>query len=782
MNFRLPNFTFKAINPSDDVYVDEQGRHIIFRTINGQVVPIKTDSDGYASWLKNQGIDLDPADQKTLRQLDRQLEVFDQARQAGGPELQQQYQKAFEKQLKDRQKLVKEYYQQALQSQAEKQNVSPEKLQKQKEQRYEQNKERAVNRSELEDRGWNSYIKSYTNNLIKDTNADPKDKLFYVFQAFDLISMKALDRARNGIPPSQVEIEDLIDQELNNLEKFGDLYDSRYKQVAEEYGVDPVMFLGNIQPALKILKDNFSQNTAGAQELEAGFDSLYRKMHDDFHPQKEEDFLSLGEGTVAGLGIGKIPEDLPQTFGTTEAASLKDLYSRSRKGSPINKTHNVTLHTLSRLFDSIPQEDRVRAAVELSDTKSGLHAVHKSAYKDSFKLYEGFGMDIGTEENLENILREAVRAAEGTTTDKITAMKRIAHHLGVSDGLNLLRRGDTKGYQSFVQRWNQCSVNAGRAKGEGPDLLDQILDSESREANIYPNNVLKIPHENIRKPEEKTPELEGVPKKEEQKPALGKNEVYPGFFSREGRIYSSDDYSIEIEGQNWNVYSPDNDKIGTVKVPKVGSDQIDRVKEQSFGQVNDIIANHKTSTTLIEEDRAEAEEVREFSPFDFKSELTDEEQSLLTSLNPKSYNIRAVIPGSAYRISQGDKYLDLVYAKDKLVATRPSEGGGLESFAPTQESIQAYFSPKEKTKEKSGPKFEDKQYTGTSENLQSSYYRENELEDLINFLGEDDLGWKHFRGDSYRVSIPKDKYNEYVAYKDAQNIEKSASNQIPTFK
>ena len=178
---RIPSFSFKSMNPGDDVYVDEQGRHILFRTINGQVVPIRTDSNGYASWLKNQGVDVDPADQKTLDQLDRQLEIFDLAREKGGPELQQQYQKAFEKQLKEREKIVKDYYDRALENQARKQDTTPEKIQQAKQSRYEQNKEREVSRTSLPDRGWPSYIKNYTQQIIDAQGVTSEDLIFMLF-------------------------------------------------------------------------------------------------------------------------------------------------------------------------------------------------------------------------------------------------------------------------------------------------------------------------------------------------------------------------------------------------------------------------------------------------------------------------------------------------------------------------------------------------------------------------------------------------------------------------
>ena len=260
---KIPNFSLKAINPVDDVYVDEEGRHIMFRTINGQVTPIRTDSNGYASWLQKQGIDIDPADQTTLDQLDRQLEVFDRAREAGGPELQQQYQQAFEQQLREREKLVQQYYQQALENQAAAQNTTAEKLHKQKKQKYQEHKEKEVSRTDLPDRGWGSYLKKYAQQIIEHYDTEPNDANFYNIYAFDALLMKGLDLAEQGVPPSEINIMNLINSELGGSSSFSELYESRYKGIAEEQGFDPKMFLANYFKAMETMKRIFSGGGGG---------------------------------------------------------------------------------------------------------------------------------------------------------------------------------------------------------------------------------------------------------------------------------------------------------------------------------------------------------------------------------------------------------------------------------------------------------------------------------------------------------------------------------------
>lgn len=787
---RIPGLKLKSVSALDDMYVDEEGKHIIFRQIGGRTVPIRTDAEGYASWLSQQGVDIDPADQKTLRELEKQLDVFDQARTAGGPELQEEYQKAFVKQLKQQQQLVQKYYQQALQNQAKKKETTPEKLQEAKKQTYEENKESLVDRKQLDDRGWGSYIQGFTDKLIQNANAKPDDKLYHALRAVDLVLMKSIARAKEGVEPSKLDMIDLINEELQDLTTFKELYGTRYVEMAKAEGFDPSLFLANMHSGLQILKDNIEQGTAGGKDLSDSFNAIYRKTHDDFNQEKEDNFRELSEGMTLGTGVEKLPTELPETMGSKEASALKHFYKKS-KGSPLNGSHKVALHSLGRIFDSIPDDEKVRAAIELSDQQKGLHAVHKESYKNAYRMSEGFGMDLGMDEALDQMLREAVKASYGTTTDKIIAMKRIAQTLGTLDGLFLVKR-DNKGFQSHVLRWQQSSVNAGRAKGEGPDLVSQVIDENNRKANTYSNRVLKIPHQDVpskpKKPD--LTNLEGSDEPAKQSPVeKKKGEVYPGYTAREGKIYSSDGYSVEVVGKQWNVYTPEGDKIGVVAVNTVKPSEIERAKEAAFSGVNDVINNHKKSQTSLEQDEEAQRSTPEFPAFDFKAQLSDSERKVIESINPDEFEISTITPGTTYRVSQGGKSLDLIHAKDKLLIGYKDEAtGGMHVEDATPEAVQKYFSAQEEEapdedEEPQQERLEDKPYEGDQKGTVSNYFRENELKELIEVVGADNLGWKHFRDDSYQVKLPQEAYNDYIAYKDAQSLEKkSVTNRVYNFK
>ena len=66
----LPDVVLKAVSSLDEMHLDEQGRHLIFRTIEGRVVPIRTTAEDYVSWLETQGISVPEDQQRFYRSVD----------------------------------------------------------------------------------------------------------------------------------------------------------------------------------------------------------------------------------------------------------------------------------------------------------------------------------------------------------------------------------------------------------------------------------------------------------------------------------------------------------------------------------------------------------------------------------------------------------------------------------------------------------------------------------------------------------------------------------------
>jgi len=197
---------FKSVLAEDDLHVDEQGRHLIFRTINGRVRPIRVGAEDFAEWLVNQNVNINPADQKTLRELDRELEIMERAAEYGGPKLQKQYEDYFNQRREQYAQLAQGYYQQALQGQAQRANVSPEELVAQKQQFIEQTHEGDgyERREELDNRGWVSALQLWIYGQDSSSKLTPQDDVWYYNRIYGVILSALVDSAKNNVPLSQI--------------------------------------------------------------------------------------------------------------------------------------------------------------------------------------------------------------------------------------------------------------------------------------------------------------------------------------------------------------------------------------------------------------------------------------------------------------------------------------------------------------------------------------------------------------------------------------------------
>lgn len=678
------NTTLKAVTPNDDMYVDPEGKHIIFRTVHGKTIPIKTDAEGYADWLQKQGVNIDPADQTTLNQLEKQLEVLEEAQRVGGPELQKQYEDAFAKQREQYGQIVQNYYQQALQHQAEQQQTTPEKVQESKKQRYEQHKEEVKSRGSMSDRGWGSYIQAFTDRLAKNGGYTPNEKGWYTIKALDVLLMRGLELAKQGEDPSNIDVSKLLADELQNSTGLKKYFDERYAPYKDE-AEDPYSIISNLYPGVANLKKNFDDNPEVADFVRSTFDSMYRKMYDDFHKKEIEQFEPFKPSEVMGEeGLAPIPSELPEKIGGKETQALFNVF-KNTKGSRLGATHRVALHVLGRLFSDIDEKDRINAAVSLSDANSGLNAAHKSSYSDIYRKYKQFGIDVNVDDAVEEMLRDAIRASNGTTTDKINAMKKIASRLGEIDGLANVKVAD-KGYNSHRAQWNNVAINAGRAKGEGPDLNAQILDPDKVQNHIIPNELLKIPHGGPQKKE--GPTTEDLPQPEEEQTQEVEynrpNEIHPGFTKQDDTILSDDGYRIRIEGQKWYVTSPEGANVGTVNVKPVAPENFKQNKDYVFGVVRKLIDNYKArnepETQPVEPDEGQVR----VPVFNFGQELSENETNFLNdlteTLEPNGIEVSSVIPGKVFRLNKGDKSIDLLYnpKKGQLMTSYHDANGTLQ--------------------------------------------------------------------------------------------------------
>ena len=696
---KLPNFlkgfSIKSVAHHDQFYVDDEGKHVIFRTIRGKVVPIKTTAEEYAEWLIKQGVNVDPADQKQLRALEEELEILERAGEAGGPELQQQYEKAFSQQKQQYSQMVQQMYQQAIEAQSQKTGVAPERIQESRKKQFEEAKDRTVKRKEMADRGWDSFIESYVGEMINAAGFQEKSGQWYVMQAYDLMLRKAREAAQQGVDPTTFDLDKAVSDELSGysgLTRHGDHY-AQYKASDEDYSVEANMFR-----AVQWLKDNLAVENESSDFMRGAFDEIYSRMYEDFNPEAREEFERLPDAINVPRDV--IPKELPPTYGAREAASLMGVY-RSAKGSKLGAAHTVAMHSIARLYDSIPSDERVAAIAELSDASRGVHAIHQSKYRGVYHDKEQFGIEVNVERELEEILRAATRASDGTTRDRVQAIKEIAGKLGLIHGAHTLAAmGDNPSLVKYRNRWQDASLNAGKRKGDGPNIIDTLIDDDRLSAAMLTNATLKVPHTraNAERPSGEIKVPEKVAKKPKEKV---EGVAVPPAFTRDGKSFVTEEgYRVTPGKDQWSVSSPDGEEIGSVFIEPGSASQKEAKLAKALKEAETVIQKYKTGG----EEKAV---VAPSAMFGFKGaplsnkdkdnldKLAAEVKSKGLALKEKAQGVLYEISGTGvmvgYRKSDGSvKFLDSATRKpiesfDEVLGRLSGEAQ--EPEAPAQESI-----------------------------------------------------------------------------------------------
>lgn len=675
MNFLETFRIIKSIRATDEFYLDESGKHVIFRNLNGKVTPIQVTAEEYSEWLLEQGVPIDPADQAQLNQIEEQLEVLEQAAEIS-PELQKQYEDAFNKQREEYYKYAQAYYQQALQRQAEAQGIPADTVHEQRRQTYEANKDSTVRRKDLPDRGWESYIRGYVDRITRENDLEPGSAQWYVVQAFDSLMVRAVALARDGVSPTEVSLKTVLEKELeeNYPTIRGNLSGryAEYRTPGKEY-----LFDTRIVNGLHNIRENLVKGTPGFERLSELFSSKYSLMFQDFSAGKET-FVPIKPLPDSELDRETIPKELPETYGREEATALYGVF-RAFKNSPTAGANRVALHALARLYESIPEKDRALAASELSNGSRGLHAIHKAEFSSIYHRKVSLGMTVDVEQEVEELLRFSAKAGSGTTQEKVMAMKEIAARLGRIDGIHAfsLLSDDSPPSRAFQNKWKDSSLNAGRQKGEGPDLISNIVDDDARARVVYKNRTLKLYH----KPKKET---EASPKKELEVPEEIKKPVAMHGFEKAGSSFvSPEGWKLTPDPSGtWPVFSPDGSKVGEVFVQKT-SDRDSAVKARMKAL--------REARKIIEDNLEVADSsTPELGVFGFKDFVHKNDTSFLSELTTfvkeRGLQVNTVVPGSVFQISDGVSSMNLLRGKSdgRLFLV---ESGGLPKQASMEDAI-----------------------------------------------------------------------------------------------
>lgn len=481
------NFTFKGVTSGDDLYTDEEGRHLIFRNIGGRTRPIRVGAEDYAEWLANQNVDIDPADQKTLREIDDELEIMERAAEYGGPALQKQYEDYFKKRREQYGQLAGKYYQQALQNQAVANNMSVEQLTAKKKDFYESSKQDTTSRSAMPKRGWDTSFKMWVDTQDERNNLTPSNDDWYYNRIYGIILTKLIDDAEKGTKFSDIDMDKVFSNEFIQsaiASNYGSFFGG-------QKGVDPKKVIG----AVKSLQLHYKEGRRDDRQVLNNFIGYwYDRMEKDFLRENQMKLATSPETTgVLDVPENVIPKELPKDFSTKESDALMSMYRRS-PGSKLNAAHRVMLHGMSRLVNSVPKEDMVKFFVALADGNSGIHAAHKEGYERAFSDNSNLGIVDDRESILDSSLQSVAKVANGTTSQKISALKRLSMAMGMIDGYAVISSNPGITKSNYTRKWNDSAINAGRAKSEGPGLIDALLDDDSRNRHIYKNEHLKIIH------------------------------------------------------------------------------------------------------------------------------------------------------------------------------------------------------------------------------------------------------------------------------------------------
>jgi hypothetical protein len=700
----MDDFSFKGIMGSEDLHTDEQGRHLIFRTIRGKVIPMRVGAEDFAEWLVTQGVSVNPADQKTLRELDKELEIMERAAEYGGPALQKQYEDYFKERRQQYAQLALQYYQQALQNQAKKVGVTPEQAVQIKQQHIPTDTT-PIRRESSERRGWGEALQSWVESQDRRGKLTPATDQWYYNRLYGVILHDLSLLAEKKVPLSAINLENILEDKF-----LKQALQHNYDMFFSNQGADHRKTVA----AINTMRKNYKGNIKGdRKKIEEFIGYWYNKMLQDFS-REEQGELTTSPVTEAikELPENSIPKELPERINREEVVSLMGLYS-SASGSKLNAAHRVMLHSLGRILESIPLSERVRAAVELSNGKTGINAVHREGYKRAYLEASSLGLVSDRDELVRNALDAISQASSGTTTQKISAIKKLALIMGTIDGLAVL--GSNPGIQEaqFTKKWHDTAINAGRTRSEGPGLIDILMDDDKRKAHIYTNSDLKILHGPAftapapEKTEVSEPE-KTAEKKESEKPLKKPPKKQTDYTFSGSKIIFNNGYTGEFTPTNQgylevSLKSPDGLTSIGARVSSPPMKLSEMTEEDGESYIDSVVTQLKSliprKDRVVEEESVETPESGTFRIplFDFSENLTNEDRDFLSEViqhvDEGGLEVKKLMEG-AYRVRNpaNNKTFDILMnkAKKKLVGLAIDEDGKKVPF--TELSIQDFTS------------------------------------------------------------------------------------------
>lgn len=573
MNLPNHDFILKSITANDDVFLTDDGKHVVFRNIRGKIVPIKVDASKYVDWLQTQGVQVDTSSQEAIGQAEEILDTLQRAGELGGKDYQMQYEKKVLDYYHQAQGLG---YDQAVENRAKTKGTTAEQLKKNYQAQYDSTKSDEKDYTGDKESEWGSFITHYTSDMLQRSGIDKVGTTEWgAVQGIDLMLRVGLENAKNNVPPSKLDLVKMLQEEIDTRTALTKNFSAHYAVNSD--AVEKHLVAISMLDGMKLLIKNLNEATPFGQGLDKEFDAIYAKMYQEYGRSTAKDKFSFSRSIIPDSGID-VPTDLPDKFNRDEATSLLHNFENAT-GSKLNQAHKTIIHSLVRMERLIPADKKASVAVELSSDVNGLHSSHQIGFERAFTDAK-LGLTFDVKREVEEALRDASYVKN--PLEAVNAMKSLAMRLGRIDGYYAHKQNPKATNREVSGLWQNSPIAAGRkaVKGDGPNLMQFITEPQTGENALIPNSTLKVLHQKqVPKAGTKesiasaTPEFDfdfSSPAPTQATPATpaapeavkaSEKEVYPGVIRTGPKDYKTrDDYRISISGTpdrlNVSVVSP----------------------------------------------------------------------------------------------------------------------------------------------------------------------------------------------------------------------------------
>lgn len=498
--------SIKGTLAGDDMFMDDEGRYIIFRNIKGKTVPIRSNAEEFLNYLAEKGVPVDPANQQLLWAADDALATasslldpnVDGSLNPGAIGQSQEYLDEWVESLtEDQQQNWQEY-----QSKRENlKNIVREMLSKRKDHKPEKEEEykrilaETPPKEHEEYKGWDTLLESYTD---PEGEADVDEPRWGALKGFDLLMMRVLDMVKSGEDMSKFSLEDMLEMELGDHASWHKHYKDRYAQYFGSRSEGNVILYDGLQT----LKYNLDSNTEAGQVLNKVFDNWRDNMQRDFRPQeKSHTRVDIGKPKTPTLGR-ELPKHLPARYSRDEGERLSNyIHEKDTGASHETKISDVSKHLVSRLVQMAGTWDSNTIKQQFTNTGEdeykSLNSQHKEGWNQVWDAVTK-GRELGADSLAEQMITIAngVLRDETPSTAKLTgALREIAFIQGQIDGLNHYNQYRTT-YGSG-RRGKRGEFSSALNSATGTNMDEALEDSINGKSHSLPNSTLRIWHDEV---------------------------------------------------------------------------------------------------------------------------------------------------------------------------------------------------------------------------------------------------------------------------------------------